>query len=166
MPEKFPTHLWTRQQWQKERDTAKVPKGAARVSMGDAIEKFHKANAKGVREGVAAAQALKKDLEAYKAAVKTKYKPWHDRIVKMLEYDINSYLSDTAKLAAVVKTYTAKHTPAIDAVRQLGAEFIQWERDGSQSKFKPTNADAAGKTLTAFVDVVKKIPFYTDKISA
>lgn len=165
MPETFPTNLWTRAQWQKERDKAGVPKGAAKVSMGDAIDRFHKANAKGVRDGVKAAQSLQKDLQAYKTAVQKKYKPWHDRLVRMFEYDITSYLSDTAKLVPAVQAYSAKHTAATNEVRQLGAEFIHWEGDGANGTFKPSNEKAAVKALTEFVDIVKKMPFYTDKVT-
>jgi hypothetical protein len=164
MPETFPTNLWTRTKWQEERDKLKVPKGAARVSMGDSIEKFHKANAKGLKDGVAAATALKKALVTYKAAIKAKYKPFYDRIERQFEYELDHYLSDSARLGVVAKTYTATHTTATDAVRQVGAEFIQWEQAGSNGTFKPSKEKATNDALTKFVDVVKKMPYFTDKI--
>ena len=72
----------TRDQWQKLRNDAKVPKGAAKVSIGDAVEKAHKsftpdtigANAK-------ATEQLIKDLDVYTAAIKAKY-PAFETIVK------------------------------------------------------------------------------------
>jgi len=39
---KYDFPIPTRAEWQKIRDGAKVPKGAAKVSIGDAIEKAHK----------------------------------------------------------------------------------------------------------------------------
>lgn len=171
MPEKFPTNLWTRAQWQAARaDKAKngevIPKGAARVSMGDALDKFHAANAKGVREGIKAAQALKKDVAAYKAAVKTKYPKWYTRVEKQVEYNVDAYLHDTSVLPGYVGTYPARYKAANGAMMQLGAEFIQWEKNGSNGKFKPSGEKAALKALTDLLEAVKKMPYYTDKITS
>lgn len=165
MVEIFPTRVWTRDQWQKERDKAGVPKGATKVNMGEAIGRFHKANAKGVREGVPAAQRLQKDIQTYKAGVRQKYKAWHDRVERMLEIDVNAYVADAAKLASAAHRYQALHTAATNEVRQLGAEFIHWRGAGARGTFRPSNEKAANTVLGQFVDVVRKMPYYTDKIT-
>lgn len=172
MPETFPTNLWTRSDWQRERANTKkngvvIPKGAARVSIGDGLDKFHAANAKGVREGIKAAQALKKDVVIYKAAVKTKYPQWYTRVEKQVEYSVDAYLHDTAMLPGYVSTYPRRHKAANDAMFLAGAEFIKWGKDGKPPKdFKPSNAKTAVKALTDLLEAVKKMPYYTDKITS
>jgi hypothetical protein len=47
----------TREQWQKLRDTAKVPRGAAKVSIGDSLAKVHKSL------GLATVSANQKDTD-------------------------------------------------------------------------------------------------------
>jgi hypothetical protein len=72
----------TRAEWQKLRDGAKVPKGAAKVSIGDSIEKAHKTFTPGtISANVKATEQLIKDLDAYIAATKTKY-PGFESVVK------------------------------------------------------------------------------------
>jgi hypothetical protein len=170
MPETFPTNLWTRTDWQtaradKNKNGMVIPKGAARVSIGDDLDKFHAANAKGVREGIKAAQALKKDVTVYKAAVKTKYPKWYIRVEKQIEYNVDAYLSDTAMLPTYVKTYAARYNAANTAMMQLGADFIHWEKNGSNGKFKASNEKVALKALTDLNEAVKKMPYYTDKVT-
>jgi hypothetical protein len=166
----FPTNLWTRDQWQKARaDTAKnggvVPKGAARVSIGDGLDTFHKANKKSVADGIKAATALKKDIQVYKKAVKDKYPKWYTRVEKQVEYNLDAYLDDTSRLPTYVNAYKQRRNKAAEVMTQLGAEFIKWEKAGSNGKFKPTGEKPAVKALTDLVECVKKMPYYTDKIT-
>ncbi len=66
----------TRKQWQELKKADQVPTGAAKVSIGDSIEKFHKSY-KSLKPTTAAAnlkdtKQLIKDLEVYVAALKAK----------------------------------------------------------------------------------------------
>ena len=68
-------------------------------------------------------------------------------------------------LPKYVKTYSERYKAANTAMMQLGAEFIQWEKNGSKGTFKPSNEKVALKALQALLEAVKKMPYYTDKIS-
>lgn len=167
MPEKLLHGVWTRQKWQQERDAQKVPKGAAKVSMGDALDKFHKAADKGIKTGVPAADALRKAIATYKSAIKAKHKAFHDRIERQLEHYVNAYVTDAGKLTTAVGQYASRREAAATQLRQVGAEFLHWEKAGGRGMgFKPTNEKAAVKAMTEFVDVVKKMPYYSDAIKA
>lgn len=64
----------TRAQWQKIRDDAKVPKGAAKVSVGDAIEKVHKSfKPTSIAANKTDTQKLLDVLDSYIKTVKAKY---------------------------------------------------------------------------------------------
>jgi hypothetical protein len=82
-----------------------------------------------------------------------------------VEYNVDGYLSDTARLPTYVNAYQQRRNKASEVMMQLGAEFIKWEKDGSNGKFKPTVEKEAVKALTDLVECVKKMPYYTDKIT-
>jgi len=158
--------IWNRTKWQDERKkNGDVPKGAAKVRMGDALDKFHKAAAKGLKEGRAAAEDLKKAIAVYKAAITTKYSKFHDRIQKSLESNVNSYLTESKKIVDSVPDYTKLRELASTEVLIAGAEFQHWEKAGSQGTFKPSNSKKLLEALTTFLTVANKMTFYTDKIT-
>jgi hypothetical protein len=71
---KYDMPIPTRQEWQKLRDTNKVPKGAAKVSIGSAIEKVHKTfGLSSVSKNQAATAQLIQDVDAYLVTIKKKY---------------------------------------------------------------------------------------------
>lgn len=72
----------TREQWQKIRDDAKVKKGAAKVSIGDALAKAQKTfTPDTISANLTATDQLIKDLDSYITATKAKY-PAFEAIVK------------------------------------------------------------------------------------
>lgn len=160
--------IWSRERWVKERDDKKngpVPKGAAKVSMGDAIKKFHTAAAKGLKEGLKEAGELKKTIATYKAAIKVKYPVFHKLIETRLEPNLNSYLTEGQKVMDGVKDYAKLREAASTAVLVVATEFHLWEKAGSNGKFTPSNLKKARADLSAFVTAVEKATFYNDTIS-
>jgi hypothetical protein len=169
MPEAVPNGVWTRQTWVKERDglktNQKVPQGAAKVSMGDALDKFHKQSAKGAKEGKAAAADLQRTIDVYLKAIQAKYPKFHKRIQdRLLGFELKNYLAEVANVANAVKLYPPRHAKAIEEMQKVGAEFVRWEQQGSTGSFKPTNAKDAGKALEQFQGPLAYIPYYSDKI--
>lgn len=73
----------TRAQWQTLRDSNHVPKGAAKVSIGDALDKAEKSfSLDTLQANAKATDDLIKALTSYMATVKTKY-PAFEKIVDM-----------------------------------------------------------------------------------
>jgi hypothetical protein len=167
MPEPLANNIWTRTEWQQKRDELKVPKGATKVSMGDALDKFHKANAKGAREGMKALTELKRACSVYKTAVakNPKYKPLGDKIERTLEYTINTYAKSVQKIEEMVPKYAKAHEAAATELRRAAVELMNWEKAGKQGTFKPTNLATLTKKLQELLFVVEKMPYVTDRIS-
>jgi enolase len=170
MPETliYQTMIWNRDRWVKERDDTKngpVPKGAAKVSMGDAIKKFHAAAAKGLKEGHKEAGELKKTIASYKSAIKVKYPVFHKLIETKLEKNLDSYLTEGKKVLDGVKDYPNLRAAASTAILVTGSEFHLWEKAGSKGKFTPSNLSNAKAALSAFVTALQKATYYNDKIT-
>lgn len=71
---KYTMPVPTRQEWQKLRDSNKVPKGSAKVSIGDSLDAFHKSfGLDTMSKHQQATVHLIRDTDLYLAAVKTKY---------------------------------------------------------------------------------------------
>jgi hypothetical protein len=82
----------TREEWRKLRDAAKVPRGAAKVSIGDSLAKVHKSY------GLATASAnakdtdqLIKDLDAYVVTIKKKYPNFEPIVQKQVKDKAQSH---------------------------------------------------------------------------
>ena len=169
MPEAVPNGVWTRQTWVAERGGAKtgekVPKGAAKVSMGDALDKFHKRSAKGAKEGKAAAAELTSTIEDYRKAIQAKYpklaQRLHDRLVG---YELKNYLAEVDNVTKALQLYPQRHATVIAEMQKVGAEFLQWEKQGAHGSFKPSNAKEAGKALEQFQGPLAYVPYSSDKI--
>jgi hypothetical protein len=169
MPEAVPNGVWTRATWVKERDGLKtgqkVPQGAAKVSMGDALDKFHKRSAKGAKEGKAAADELQRTIDSYLKAIQTKYPKLHKRLQdRLVGVELAGYLAEVNNVAKAVQLYPARHAKAVEEMQTVGAEFIRWEQQGGNGSFKPTNAKTAGKALEQFQGPLAYIPYYSDKV--
>jgi hypothetical protein len=150
----------------KERDDNKVPKGAVSgVSMGDELDKFHKEVVKGVREGKAACEKLRTAITKHTNGIKTKYKPFFDRIKARLAADVDTYIGDAEKVLAAVPTYSKVREEASTQLLLAGAEFQHWEKGGSQGSFTPSNAKVLLPKLKALNDACLVLSFYTDKIT-
>jgi hypothetical protein len=160
--------IWTRERWRTERDKKEngpVPQGAAKISMGDMLKKFHEAAAKGVKEGRKSGEELKKAIGVYKAAIKTKYPKFKDLIEKKLEKNLDSYLEAAKAILEVTVKYSSLRESASTEMLVAGAEFQHWEKAGSQGTFKPSNSKKLMTALSAFLTAVDKATFCTDKIT-
>lgn len=107
----------TREEWRKARDSHGIKKGAVSgVSIGDAIEKVAKAEAKGYATLLSAAEALKAALEKYQVGLKKakNVKVFSDWIDKNI-------LKDTNKLIADAKADLATALAVLDKVRKSPA---------------------------------------------
>jgi hypothetical protein len=158
MPTTMDTVLWTRDEWRKARaDKSKngvaVPQGAAKVSIGDALDKFHKANAKGIQPGEVAAKELKKDLVVYLTAVKAKYPQWHKRVEGQLTA-LDNYLDSVAAVEKSKLAYPAAQKAALNDVKKLN---LAYEATGS---FDSALTKAAEKSLKALAPHVLMLPYY------
>jgi hypothetical protein len=81
---KYDMLLITRGDWQKKRDAAKVPKGAAKVSIGDSIEKVHKSFGPAtLGANIKDTEQLIKNLDAYTDATKAKYPNFQAEVKKV-----------------------------------------------------------------------------------
>jgi hypothetical protein len=166
VPQPLTNNIWTRVEWQQKRDELKVPKGATKVSMGDALDKFHKANAKGAREGMKALTELKRVCSVYRTTVakNPKYKPLGDKIERTLEYNINSYAKSAQLIESMIPKYSKAYEAAATELRQAAVELMNWEKAGKKGTFKPTNLSTLTKKLQELLFVVEKMPFVTDRI--
>jgi len=164
MPAKFPNAVWTRDEWRKARgDKSKngmdVPQGAAKgVSIGESLDKFHKANAKGAQQGSAAATALKKDFTVYLIAVKAKYPKWHKRVENQAKI-LDDYMKSIGEIGKAARGYAGQYKTAVDALRDLNVDH---EKNGSWDKAKAKNAE---KAIQSLAETVLKMPYFTDKIT-
>lgn len=162
--------MWDRAGWVAARDNkgmkgGAVPKGAAKVSLGDAIEKFHKAAAKGVREGYKSGADLQKTLDAYKKAVAVKYPQILDPIKKKLENHLKGYMDNAKKIVEYLGQYSKNHAAATQQLFIAGLEYQKWEKAGSQGKFKPSNAKKLTDAVKLFLTSVQSALFTSDKFT-
>ena len=75
-----------RKQWQTKRDAAGVPKGAAKVSIGDSIDPVHKSfSLKTAAKNVQDTDKLLANLESYKKAIDKKYPKFVAEVDKILK---------------------------------------------------------------------------------
>lgn len=168
VPEPYPNTIWTREEWRKARDDkakngAAVPQGAAKVSIGDALDKFHKANKKGLAEGLKALTALEAALDTYQKTVKTKYPKWYARVDKVLAYSIQTFKNNTKLLPVAAKKYPTLYKSAVGALREVVDEF---KASDASKKFKPKNDKAIKKALDDYLQVLVGMPYWSDKITS
>lgn len=125
----------SRTDWQKLRDGNHVPKGATKVSIGDAIEKVHKsyslANLTNHKKDV---EKLIADLITYAASVKKKY-PAFEPIVNT---KVKKKADDHLKLIKDIITAKAQYP-------QHYAEAVQVWKEVNENPAKKTMKDLAGK---------------------
>jgi hypothetical protein len=104
-------HDWPamRKTWQDNRDGMKVPKGAGKTSIGDAIKRVSVAQPKGLKPFVAELTKLDASLKLYKATIvkNKKYQPFAawigNNIEKWVKDDKASAESESAQLTKAVK---------------------------------------------------------------
>ncbi len=142
----IPTAIWTRKEWQKRRDTAKVATGASKkVSVGDELDKFHKANKAGVSEGLKQSQVLAKKLEQYCADIK-KSEPKFEAEVRRLLAEVKGYPEVLKDISKAVKKSS-------DMKKAAKAKYASL-RDSAVATFK---ADGEAKFLNDDLLALKEI---------
>jgi hypothetical protein len=139
-----------RQQWVKARDSAKpkVEKGAVKgVSVGDAIDNVTKASLKGHLPLAKAIQDLQKDLDKYKAGIKSKNKDlvdWLEKNVEKPADDLMSDLSDDVANLEVIKREMQLFKSRTDLHFPDGEEF---HKVGMKAKKDGVTWQVASKDL-------------------
>jgi hypothetical protein len=120
MPYKNP--IPTREEWQKLRDNAKVPKGAAKVSIGDSIAKVHKSfTPDTVSANVKDTEQLIANLDAYINQTKAKY-PAFEAIVKTkVRKQAANHLSFLKDIVRARTEYYPRYTAAMNAYKEVKA---------------------------------------------
>lgn len=167
MPEIYPTFVWTRAKWREERDKKNVKTGAvSKVNMGELLEKFHKANQAGVVKGLEAAKKLKDGVTKYKAGIKTKSKELHDRIEKILEGNVDSYIKDVQGIVDAIPKYNKFRQAASEQVSEAYRQLLEHEKNGGGEGFKPTNQKAAGKALSDLLTCTQRMVYVHDGFEA
>ncbi|HKC28957.1 MAG TPA: hypothetical protein VKB75_13175 [Jatrophihabitans sp.] len=183
---------WTRTHWQGVRDGYNVPKGAARVSVGDALDKYHKNRLKSPEAGIAAANELLKTLDAYQTALKKakpkhtgakeeKYKELDARIARILYINVQQDRKVYNDMIARAKSYSAHHAAASRELQQAAGEFINWkkraeheeqeaeEEEGTSGSgertFTPSNARKAKVAFGVLVDDLQTLEAMGGKIT-
>ncbi|QEL20525.1 hypothetical protein [Limnoglobus roseus] len=159
--------IWKRDKWVAERDKKEngpVPKGAAKVSMGDALAKFHEQAPKGPKVALKSAEDLKKAIVSYKEAIKSKYPKFFTQVEK-LEKNVDSYVTAAKQIVDRLANYATLRQKASEQMLVAGAEFLHWEKAGSVGQFAPSNAKPLLEALKAFITAVQSATFCNDKIT-
>jgi hypothetical protein len=125
----------SRTDWQKLRDTNHVPKGATKVSIGDAIEKAHKSySLKNIATHKKDVEKLIADLITYAASIKKKY-PVFEPIVNT---KVKKKADDHLKLINDIVTAKTQYP-------QHYADAAQVWKEVNDNPPKKTMKDLAGK---------------------
>jgi len=168
VPEAIANGVWDRKRWtdtERKEDGKKVPSGAAKVSMGGALDKFHKDSAKGLKQAKAASALLAKTATDYADQIAKKYPKLSKRIkARLIGYELAEFDKNLNSAAARVREYPEAHKKAVNEMQRVGAEFIQWEKAGATGSFKPTNGKAAEKALVEFINPLRAASYATDKV--
>ena len=138
----------TRAEWQKKRDAAKVPKGAAKVSIGDSIDPVHKTFAlKTAAQNVKDTEKLLANLVTYRAAIEKKYPkflPELDKVIKKTR-DHKKVMDDVVKASGGY----------LKAVRNTEAVFIHGRNTKWAGGLKPLAAQL--QATKGFLDAMALI---------
>ena len=133
----------TREAWQKLRDTNKVPKGAAKVSIGDAIAKVHKSfSPTSVDANVKDTKQLIKDLDAYINTVKAKH-PSFEAVVKK---DVKKKAEDHLRFMEDIVKARVEYYP------RYSAALEEWKGFKTSGKGKLKDVAAKLQRLKGCVD--------------
>jgi hypothetical protein len=132
----FEVQVYTREKWQKKRDEAKVPKGAAKVSMGDALDKFHKAAAKGFDQGEAEAKNLEKAIADYKKQIDKKYADFVKKVVGQIEFNLDQYTTYCKQRQTARDNFNNAYKVIRGLWPSLKTTYAKWKEAGSQGSFK------------------------------
>ena len=109
----------TREQWQTIRDTAKVPKGAAKVSIGDSIAAVHKSfTPDTLSKNVKDTEQLIKDLDTYITQTKAKYPAFEAEVKKVRKKALDHQKAMESILKAR-ELYYPRYSATLEAYKQV-----------------------------------------------
>lgn len=163
--------VWDRKRWQDKRAEYDVPKGAARVSVGDALDKFHKDRAKGPQAALKACTELKKVLDNYMKTVAKlkpskkgeKYSEWAAYVKKMLYGNVTDYEQGLQQEERAEQEYGRCYAQAVKDLRRIKTEFEQFN---GQGKFKPSNGAKAEDNLGKLIGWATTLANINPKLKA
>ena len=118
----------TRDEWQKARDGAKVPKGATKVSIGDSIAAVHKSFkpeslAKNVQDSI----TLIKNLDTYMAQTKAKY-PAFEATVKKFRKKADDHKAVISQIIDAEMQYPAKYKSMLETYQLVKANKLKADK--------------------------------------
>lgn len=112
----------TRKEWQTLRDKNKVPKGAAKVSIGDDIDAVHKTfSLATISSNQKATDKLVKDLDVYITTVKKKYPAFEGIVTKEVRKKATDHLRFLADQVKAKTEYYPRYSAVQDAYKNLNA---------------------------------------------
>jgi hypothetical protein len=118
MPYTYP--IPKREDWQKIRDGAKVPKGAAKVSIGDSLEKVSKSfTPDTIGANVKATEQLIKDLDSYTASIKAKYPAFETVVKDKVRKKAVSHLAFLKDIEKAKGEYYPRYSEALETYKEL-----------------------------------------------
>jgi uncharacterized protein YhaN len=172
--------VWDRKTWQAVRNGCNVPKGAAKVSVGDALAKFHAANAKSLVDGWAAMERLIKVVNSYVAELKTKkgymtrpsgkdpnFKELVDKIDD-LKAEIRNYVSSYHYYRDNASQYKARRTVAVNGVRDAVADLAKARASGPGTlpeRWRPSKWEDLDTALKEFIDAMNAMRFFSAAVT-
>ena len=125
---KYDMPLLTRSDWQKKRDTAKVPKGAAKVSIGDSIEKVHKSfGPNTLSANIKDTDQLVKNLDAYMNETKTKY-PGFQAEVKKVRLVAKGHLDTMKSIEEARVAYYPRYSAMVETYKKVKNDQLKADK--------------------------------------
>jgi hypothetical protein len=110
----------TRKEWQTLRDKNKVPKGAAKVSIGDDIDAVHKTfSLATISSHQKATDKLLKDLDVYIATVKKKHPDFEAIVTKELKKKVDAHMRIVSDEIKAKTEYYPRYSAVVTAYKAL-----------------------------------------------
>lgn len=110
----------SRKEWQTLRDKNKVPKGAAKVSIGDDIDAVHKTYSLAtISSNQKATDKLVKDLDLYIATIKKKYPAFEAVVTKEVKKKADSHLRFVADQLKAKTEYYPRYSAVQTTFKEL-----------------------------------------------
>ncbi len=142
------TTVWTRSEWRKRRDAAKVGKSAClRVSVGDELDKFHQANAQSLGKGAKQAMQLKKKLDIYCKSIKSRHSAFEKTVRGDLLKSVDIYIRAAQEMGKVMAAYPNRLENARALWRQIMPAMVERVRAGGDGEFEHPQLKAFETTL-------------------
>lgn len=110
----------TRAQWQTLRNSNKVPKGAAKVSIGDDIEKVHSTfSIDTIDANMKATQKLITDLNSYMTATHAKYPNFQNVVKNQVQKKAENHLRFLEDIVKAKTEYYPRYSEAVQTFKSV-----------------------------------------------